>query len=185
MDLTTQFLPFCISLKLPPMDLTDNSIDDLFARVRLHQRDLGYGVNKLKSRKRQDGSLLRLDLACERGGRPRPSVAKQRQTTTSKTGCPWRARIHQCPNPQDGYRVSVICSEHNHESLATESYSSSRVFRELSRQEPGTEAVSMRVESLSATGRLTSAHMRTAIPHPHEGYPAPILGLFKQIMGCT
>ncbi|EXF80280.1 peptidase family T4 [Colletotrichum fioriniae PJ7] len=141
------------------MYITDSTLDGLVAKVREFQRKEGYGVIKTRS-KRSAGTkeIYRQDLSCDRGGRPKASVAMIRNTKSNKTGCMWRAHLTL---QADCWVCIPHNMEHNHPPL-TESFAASRSFRQLSWEaaEGGVQGIRNRVDALSRgdlpTGKLTA-----------------------------
>ncbi|KXH48606.1 peptidase family T4 [Colletotrichum salicis] len=141
------------------MYITDSTLDGLVVKVREFQRKEGYGVIKTRS-KRSAGTkeIYRQDLSCDRGGRPKASVATVRTTKSNKTGCMWRAHLTL---QADCWVCIPHNMEHNHPPL-TESFAASRSFRQLSWEaaEGGVQGIRDRVDALSRgdlpTGKLTA-----------------------------
>ncbi|KAL2755559.1 hypothetical protein ACRALDRAFT_1064375 [Sodiomyces alcalophilus JCM 7366] len=75
----------------PPLKSHDRF--HLLESVKRHYSRFGYNVTTLKTRQRPNGEYYRVDLACDRGGRYKPSSRGIRVTRTTKTGCTWSGSL--------------------------------------------------------------------------------------------
>ena len=97
------------------------SYDDLYDQ--LHRRMAADGYKLVRERSHRDktkGAVavppepIRVDLVCDRGGRPHQSMATRRRSSTKKTGCPWKAKAVR-RKAWGGWILTILCGDHNHE----------------------------------------------------------------------
>jgi hypothetical protein len=95
--------------------------EELFAVLSSRMARDGYKIVKARShRGRVNGAevatseMVRVDLVCDRGGRPYTCHATKHRTSTKKTGCPWKAKAVKRKSV-GGWTLDIVIDEHNHE----------------------------------------------------------------------
>jgi hypothetical protein len=98
-----------------------SSYNELFEDISGRMQKDGYKIVKERSHRSRtvggsitENEIIRVDLACNRGGRPYRSSAKKHRSSTKKTGCPWKAKaVHR--KSAGGWVLTMVCDQHNHE----------------------------------------------------------------------
>ncbi|KAM0331441.1 hypothetical protein ACHAQA_003115 [Verticillium albo-atrum] len=76
----------------PPLTSYDRL--DLLNQVKQYYLRFGYNVTILRTRARPNGEIYRVVLACDRGGRHKPSQSRGiRNAKSNKTGCQWSGSL--------------------------------------------------------------------------------------------
>lgn len=95
--------------------------EDLFANLQDRMEKEGYKVVKARSHRARLGGadvpgndIIRIDLVCDRGGRPYKCQATKHKTSTKKTDCPWKAKAVNRKSA-GGWVLTIVCDQHNHQ----------------------------------------------------------------------
>ncbi|CEJ93763.1 hypothetical protein VHEMI09332 [[Torrubiella] hemipterigena] len=95
--------------------------EDLFASLQDRMEKEGYKVVKARSHRARLGGadvpgndIIRIDLVCDRGGRPYKCQATKHKTSTKKTDCPWKAKAVNRKSA-GGWVLTIVCDQHNHQ----------------------------------------------------------------------
>lgn len=92
--------------------LRGNDREDLLSAVKRHYLRFGFKVAICRSRTRPNGEIYRVDVVCDRGGRPRDSASKGiRKARSVKTGCLWHGALMLTG---EEWTFVPAKSEHNH-----------------------------------------------------------------------
>ncbi|ODA77768.1 hypothetical protein RJ55_06370 [Drechmeria coniospora] len=98
-----------------PTEGVYSTLDDLMQELSNRTQREGYKVVKARSHRGRPGApTMRVDLCCERGGRPYRCSATKHKTSTKKTDCPWKAKAVD-RKMVGGWVLTIICDQHNHE----------------------------------------------------------------------
>ncbi|KAH3948037.1 hypothetical protein HBI56_202500 [Parastagonospora nodorum] len=106
-----------ISGPLPAFVTSEDYHDGLKEIRAALGRDCGFGIaiSRTKSytpQKTGEKKITRVMLQCARSKVYKARGVPQKHYATRMTGCPWRAKM--IPQQGGGWRVTCLCSEHNH-----------------------------------------------------------------------
>lgn len=117
--------------QLPCQHTEHATLEAAFSAAQENAKTANYAIIKQRQQKSR-GVVKLLDVACERGGNSRASLASgQRKVSSRKVGCPFKLAI--CRMDGGAWRIRVKNGEHNH--AAWPSASCSSIHRKRSAEE--------------------------------------------------